>query len=119
MPFEAESYNRLLVAIASELARPPQSVFPGFPSAVIPIVERALAKKPDQRYQSATELLTALSALDGFDRRARALAELEVGDTVPEALYEAVAEILREIWESQESEAGEPSEARAGDRESE
>jgi FlhB-like protein len=32
---------------------------------------------------------------------ARALAELEVGDQIPEALYEAVAEILREIWESE------------------
>jgi flagellar biosynthesis protein FlhB len=34
---------------------------------------------------------------------ARALAELEVGDTIPEALYEAVAEILREIWDAEES----------------
>jgi len=30
---------------------------------------------------------------------ARALRELEVGDQIPEALYEAVAEILREVWE--------------------
>ena len=30
---------------------------------------------------------------------ARALIELEVGDAIPEALYEAVAEILREAWE--------------------
>jgi len=30
---------------------------------------------------------------------ARALVELEVGSAVPEALYEAVAEILREAWE--------------------
>lgn len=31
---------------------------------------------------------------------ARALIELEVGDQIPEVLYEAVAEILREAWES-------------------
>jgi flagellar biosynthesis protein FlhB len=31
---------------------------------------------------------------------ARALQELEIGDQIPEALYEAVAEILREVWES-------------------
>jgi flagellar biosynthesis protein FlhB len=37
---------------------------------------------------------------------ARALAELEVGDTIPEALYEAVAEILREIWEAEEKGEG-------------
>lgn len=30
---------------------------------------------------------------------ARALAELELGDAIPEALYEAVAEILRDAWE--------------------
>ena len=31
---------------------------------------------------------------------ARALNELEVGDEIPEVLYEAVAEILREIWQA-------------------
>lgn len=30
---------------------------------------------------------------------ARALVELQVGDAIPEALYEAVAEILREAWD--------------------
>lgn len=30
---------------------------------------------------------------------ARALRELEVGDEIPEGLYEAVAEILKELWE--------------------
>jgi type III secretion system FlhB-like substrate exporter len=30
---------------------------------------------------------------------ARALRELAVGDQIPEALYEAVAEILRDVWE--------------------
>jgi flagellar biosynthesis protein FlhB len=33
---------------------------------------------------------------------ARALVELEVGTAIPEALYEAVAEILREAWEAEE-----------------
>lgn len=33
---------------------------------------------------------------------ARALIELEVGTAIPEALYEAVAEILREAWEESE-----------------
>jgi len=37
---------------------------------------------------------------------ARALRELEVGDTIPEALYEAVAEILREVWEAEKKDAG-------------
>ena len=37
---------------------------------------------------------------------ARALYELEVGDTIPEALYEAVAEILREVWSAEEETRG-------------
>jgi flagellar biosynthesis protein FlhB len=35
---------------------------------------------------------------------ARALVELEVGSAIPEALYEAVAEILREAWSGEENE---------------
>ena len=35
---------------------------------------------------------------------ARALFELEVGDEIPEALYEAVAEVLRTVWEEERSE---------------
>ena len=36
---------------------------------------------------------------------AHALQELEVGDEIPEALYEAVAEILREIWREESARA--------------
>jgi type III secretion protein U len=32
---------------------------------------------------------------------ARALVELSIGDAIPEALYEVVAEILRELWQAQ------------------
>jgi FlhB-like protein len=38
---------------------------------------------------------------------ARALRELEVGDEIPEVLYEAVAEILREVWSEEEGEEAE------------
>jgi flagellar biosynthesis protein FlhB len=39
---------------------------------------------------------------------ARALAELEVGDEIPEALYEAVAEILRELARTEETGSRQP-----------
>ena len=38
---------------------------------------------------------------------ARALVELEVGDEIPEALYEGVAEVLRALWDSEQGEAKE------------
>jgi type III secretion system FlhB-like substrate exporter len=37
---------------------------------------------------------------------ARALMELEVGGEIPEELYEAVAEILREAWEEKAKDSG-------------
>jgi flagellar biosynthesis protein FlhB len=39
---------------------------------------------------------------------ARALIELEVGDQIPEVLYEAVAEILRDAWEQASAESAAP-----------
>jgi flagellar biosynthesis protein FlhB len=38
---------------------------------------------------------------------ARALIELSVGDAIPEGLYDAVAEILREVWDREESQGQE------------
>jgi FlhB-like protein len=43
---------------------------------------------------------------------ARALSQLQLGDEIPEELYEAVAEILRELWQSRQPDA---SDAAAGD----
>ena len=48
---------------------------------------------------------------------ARALMELEVGEEIPEALYEAVAAILREVWEAEEPGPSGPSEANDGGEE--
>jgi flagellar biosynthesis protein FlhB len=47
---------------------------------------------------------------------ARALSELEVGDSIPEALYEAVAEILREVWSAEGVEPGSASATTAPSR---
>jgi flagellar biosynthesis protein FlhB len=44
---------------------------------------------------------------------AHALRELEIGDTIPEALYEAVAEILRAAWE-EDRKGGHPEDGEAG-----
>ena len=39
---------------------------------------------------------------------ARALLELEVGDEIPDALYEAVAEALHALWDREEQAPGDP-----------
>ncbi|HEU4408658.1 MAG TPA: EscU/YscU/HrcU family type III secretion system export apparatus switch protein [Polyangiaceae bacterium] len=45
---------------------------------------------------------------------ARALLELDVGDEIPEELYEAVAEVLRSLWEHEEAPPGGEGPAGAG-----
>ena len=48
----------------NEAPPPPSAYYPGIPKQLDQIVLRALAKRPDQRYQSAEEFKTAILALD-------------------------------------------------------
>ncbi len=62
LPFEADSELRLIQLQAH--APPPEILerAPWIPRAVADVVKRALAKKPDDRFNSAAELLAALEA---------------------------------------------------------
>src|SRR5262245_41263912 len=48
----------------TELPLPPSAYYPGIPSHLDQLVLRALAKRPEQRYQSAAEFKQAILALD-------------------------------------------------------
>jgi len=62
-PFAGTSIQKLLVAHAVETPVPLQQVAPGVAPALAAIVMRCLEKRPEDRYASAHELLTALEAL--------------------------------------------------------
>jgi hypothetical protein len=47
--------------------RAPQSVYADFPIEAEPLVLKALAKNPDQRFQNAAVMLEALTALPSYD----------------------------------------------------
>lgn len=65
-PFYGESVHALMHRILNAAAEPPSKLNPALPKAVDRLMERALAKRPDERYQSAEELLQALEmALGG------------------------------------------------------
>ncbi|MEK7834314.1 MAG: bifunctional serine/threonine-protein kinase/formylglycine-generating enzyme family protein, partial [Acidobacteriota bacterium] len=49
----------------SEAPPPPSAFYPGIPKQLDQLVMRALAKRPEQRYQSADEFKDAILALDG------------------------------------------------------
>jgi len=61
-PFTGESLMKILRKVTSEQPRPLRAVNPDVPEALAAIVEKAMAKNPADRYQTAAELLNELRA---------------------------------------------------------
>jgi tRNA A-37 threonylcarbamoyl transferase component Bud32/tetratricopeptide (TPR) repeat protein len=59
-PFDAESMHGVLYKIMQEEPVPLREAAPGTPDALAHVVEKALAKNPDERFSSASDLLLAL-----------------------------------------------------------
>jgi serine/threonine protein kinase len=59
-PFEAKNYNALLVQILSMAHRPLREIDPDLSVGLAKVVDRALSKRPEDRYQSAMEYQSAL-----------------------------------------------------------
>jgi len=75
-PFDGSSQMVLLAHLRDE-APPPSTVEPTLPPAVDGVVAKAMAKRPEERYASASELAAALAACLGE--------QTEVGVIVPPA----------------------------------
>ena len=56
-PFDAESMHAVLFKVIQEEPPPLAEAAPGTPAALVQIVEKALAKNPDERFPSAGEML--------------------------------------------------------------
>ncbi|HSR66858.1 MAG TPA: bifunctional serine/threonine-protein kinase/formylglycine-generating enzyme family protein [Acidobacteriota bacterium] len=61
-PFSSSKVSTTLARIISASHPPLQTIYPGFPCEMERIVERALAKSPNNRYQSCAEMEADLSA---------------------------------------------------------
>src|SRR6266850_2820749 len=62
LPFEGESMAQLMFKIASEPPTDIRTVNPGLAPSLVAFVERALAKNPDERFQTGEEFGGALRA---------------------------------------------------------
>jgi serine/threonine-protein kinase len=62
VPFSADSFNELVFKIVLEVPEPIAAVAPGVDPGFTTIVSRAMAREPDQRFQTAQEFQEALSA---------------------------------------------------------
>jgi serine/threonine-protein kinase len=61
--FTGDSFATVLMKQVHDSPPDPRSVVPGLPEDVVAVLLKALAKEPDQRWQSAAELLHALEAI--------------------------------------------------------
>jgi tetratricopeptide (TPR) repeat protein len=59
-PFDAESMHGVLFKVMQDEPAPLAEIAPDVPHALVQVVERALAKDPAERFQSAGELLAGL-----------------------------------------------------------
>ncbi len=71
-PFKTETPQATILAVMNDVPPRPSSLNPDIPTAVEFVVQRAMAKEPDQRYQTMEELRTALLELDLGDASAYA-----------------------------------------------
>jgi serine/threonine-protein kinase len=62
LPFEGESMAQLMFKIASEPPADIHAANPSVPAGLVAFLERALAKNPDDRYQTGAEFAAALRA---------------------------------------------------------
>jgi len=66
-PFESDQELALLYSIMNEDARSIKSLRPEVPEALEQVVRRAMAKRPEERYQTAGDLIADLKILKGSE----------------------------------------------------
>lgn len=116
-PFRNENLFLLLEQIVKEDPVPLAEIAPGLPAALVEIVEKAMAKRPEDRFASAKDLRNALIAVQQqipsgeteADRlhtvrhpaddsvRLRALERYEILDTEPDAAFDDLARLAAQV----------------------
>jgi len=62
LPFRADSMTALMYKIANDPHTPLTTIRPDLPAAIDRIVNRALAKRPEDRFETGAEMSAALRA---------------------------------------------------------
>lgn len=75
VPFNAETFNELIFKIALEAPPPAESFVPNLDPAFAGIMRKAMAREPNERFQTAEEMRAVLGAwVTEYDAQARAAA---------------------------------------------
>lgn len=78
-PFTADNRAELMLRIMTEEPRPPRQAYPDFPAQAEPLIMKALEKKPEYRFQSATEMLNVIRELTTYGERQQSLTHISTG----------------------------------------
>lgn len=70
VPFHAESFNQLIFKIALEAPPPIESVVPGIDPWFVALVQKAMARDPNQRFQTAQEMRDEIARWLGLSQSA-------------------------------------------------
>lgn len=76
LPFDGANYNETLYRIVTDEAPPPVSPLEELPEELVRILQVAMHKDPEERFQTAIDMLDALKGLEAWQRRAAAFDEL-------------------------------------------
>ncbi|MGD2077133.1 MAG: protein kinase [Chloroflexota bacterium] len=65
LPFDIKSPTDAVVKHINEVPPPPQTIRPGVPEGVAAVIEKSIAKKPGDRYQTGEDMAAALRDASG------------------------------------------------------
>lgn len=81
LPFTGDNFTSIIVNILTLEPVPPEDAYPSFPEPAGPVLQKALMKDPNVRYQTALEFLDDLKQIGDYARRTDALTQLAAGIT--------------------------------------
>ena len=91
-PFPGTDFRTVMMAICNRKHTPLKETLPGCPDDLEALMDRALAKEPEDRFQSASEFATALRSFRAHLPEARQILKGEVA-----SLAQTIAEIAGEL----------------------
>ena len=104
LPFDADDVVEVAIKQISDKPQSLQELAPNVPHGLVEITERAMAKRPDNRYASAAEMLSALNAY--VENPAIVFNYTYLSDEIPEKVVERPMKTQKD--------APEPKKARKG-----
>ena len=89
-PFTGSNVLEILVNLRTTAPLDPREFVPEIPEGCVKVIKRTLSKKPERRYQSATEMMQDLEAiLDNVPRRQQSIFQMEQSLPQPRLVKDA------------------------------